>query len=30
MENRRYLTEEELAQLDDWEYDVEQDLTEDS
>ena len=30
MENRRYLTEEELAQLDDWEYDVEQELTEDS
>lgn len=30
MENRRYLTEEELARLDDWEYDVEQDLTEDS
>lgn len=29
MENRRYLTEEELAQLNDWEYDVEQDLTED-
>ena len=30
MENRRYLTEDELARLDDWEYDVEQDLTEDS
>ena len=30
MEDRRYLTEEELARLDDWEYDVEQDLTEDS
>lgn len=30
MEDRRYLTEEELAQLDDREYDVEQDFTEDS